>query len=258
MPVSELDRFVFDLRGFLVVPGVLDEGAVEAMRTRIDEWGLAQETEEERGKIEAIFDWGQAFLDLIDHPRTLPYVLDFVDEAARLDNAYAAFTIPGDTGIPLHAGVADGKAPWIPTSTTWYAVNDGQISSGLTKVCWALTDSPAGSGGFCCIPGSHTSRVRPPIGDDAEAAIEAGLAVEVPLMAGDAIVFTEALVHSWMPRRSHGNNRVLIYKYTPGYVRYFGREWLPEDLGKLSPSQRLLVEPPYVRDGDHEKRRSIG
>lgn len=255
--MSELDRFVFDLQGFLVVRGAVDATAVDAMRTRIEEWGLAPETEEERGKIEAIFDWGQPFLDLIDHPKTLPYILKFVDEMARLDNAYAAYTIPGDGGIPLHAGIADGKAPWIPTSTTWYAVNGQRISSGLTKVCFALNDSPTGAGGFCCIPGSHKSRFSPPIGDECEAAIKAGIAIEVPLMAGDAIVFTEALVHGWMPRRSHGNNGVLIYKFVPGYVRYFGREWLPADLGKLSPRQRLLVEPPYVRDADHEKRRPV-
>lgn len=256
MEVSELDKFLFDLRGYLVLRRVIDRDVAHAMGAKVDEWGLAQSSEEERGKIEAVFDWGQAFLDLIDHERTLPYLTEFVDPAPRLDNGYALFMIPGDRGLELHGGVADGKAPWIPTSTTWYAVDGARITSGLTKVLWVLNDSPAGSGGFCCIPGSHKGRFAPP-SDDCEAEVAAGRAVEMEVSAGDAIIHTEALVHGAMPWRGPGNRRVLVYKYVPGYVRYLGQDWLPDDLAKLTDRQRQLVQPPYVRDRDHAKRRPI-
>jgi ectoine hydroxylase-related dioxygenase (phytanoyl-CoA dioxygenase family) len=222
----------------------------------LDARGLAAATEEERGKVEAIFDWGQPFLDLIDHPRTLPFVTEFVDDSPRLDNAYAIYMIPGDRGLSLHGGVADGKTVRVPTSTTWYGVEGGRISSGLTKVCWALTDVPPGSGGFCCIPGSHKSSFPPP-SSDCRAEVDAGRAVEVTVSAGDAIVFTEALVHGSLDWTGSEPRRVLVYKYTPGYVRYFGREWLEGALGKLTDKQRALVEPPYVRDTNHEKRQLI-
>lgn len=256
MPVSDVDRFLFDLRGYLVVRDVLDPDAVAALSDPVEEWGSAQKTEEERGKIEALFDWGQGFVDLIDHELTLPYITEFVDEGARLDNAYAIYMVDGDHGLPLHGGVADGKAPWIPTSTTWYGVDQQRITSGLTKVCWALTDLTGDIGGFCCIPGSHRGRFAPP-GLVCEEAIRDGYAEAVELRAGDAIVFTEALVHGWRPWTKPSSCQVLIYKYVPGYARYLGQEWLPDELTKLTPRQQLLVQPPYVRDHEHVKRRPI-
>jgi ectoine hydroxylase-related dioxygenase (phytanoyl-CoA dioxygenase family) len=256
MGLTDAERFVFDLRGFIVLRQVLDADVVHEMCELLDARGLATATEEERGKIEAIFDWGQPFLDLIDHPRTLPFVTELVDEAPRLDNAYAVYMIPGDHGLPLHAGVADGKTTRVPTTTTWYGVEGGRISSGLTKVCWALSDVPPGSGGFCVVPGSHKASFPPP-SHDTRAEVEAGHAVEVTVSAGDAIVFTEALVHGSLDWTGPGPRRVLVYKYTPGYVRYFGQEWLDGTLDKLTDRQRALVAPPYVRDERHEKRQPI-
>lgn len=66
------------------------------------------------------------FRDLIDHPRTLPFVTELVDPTPRLDNAYAIYMVPGDHGLPLHGGIADGKAPWVPTTTTWYGWSTGR------------------------------------------------------------------------------------------------------------------------------------
>lgn len=256
MSVSDVDKFLFDLRGFLVLRGVLDPESVRFMREAMDEWGVAQPDEEARGKIEAVFGWGQPFLDLIDHERVMPYLTEFVDAAPRLDNAYAIFMAPGDSGLPLHGGIADGKAPWIATSPVWYGVEGARITSGLTKVCWALSDVEPGSGGFCCIPGSHKGRFAPP-SDSCADEVAAGRAVEISVKAGDAIIFTEALVHGSLKWNGPDYRRVLVYKYVPGYVRYLGQEWLKDDLSSLTERQRLVVAPPYVRDEKHEKRRPL-
>ena len=256
MTVTPADRFEFDLRGYLVVRGALHPQQVQSMSRVLDARGLDTATEEERGKIESIFDYGQPFLDLIDHPRTLPYVTEFVDPAARLDNAYAIYMMPGDHGLALHGGVADGKVPWVPTSTTWYCALADRISAGQLKVCWALSDVPAGSGGFCCIPGSHKSTFPPP-SHDCRAEVEAGRAVEVTVAAGDAIIFTEALVHGSLDWSGPGPRRVLVYKYMPGYVRYFGGDWVGTVREKLTERQQALVAPPFMRDVDHQRRSPI-
>ena len=52
-----------------------------------------------------------------------------------------------------------------------------------------LVDHPAGAGGFTCIPGSHEAAFPVP------ERLEVDLAVEVPLRAGDLVVFAEALTH---------------------------------------------------------------
>lgn len=77
------------------------------------------------------------------------------------------------------------------------------------------------------------------------------------MSAGDAIVHTEALVHGHLDWPGPGPRRLLVYKWVPGFVRYFGQEWLEGSLEQLTDRQRALVEPPYVRDAKHEKRQPI-
>jgi hypothetical protein len=133
----------------------------------------------------------------------LPYLTEWVDPRVRIDHAYGLVYLPGED-VPLHGD--DNVA----TGVVWYRVERGRISSGLTVVSWALTDCPVGSEGFRCVPGSHKASFDRP----ADGSVEE-LAVEVPVRAGDVIIFTEALVHGgcW---RGAGSRRALFYKYAPG------------------------------------------
>src|SRR5262249_61790681 len=68
--------------------------------------------------------------------------------------------------------------------TGWYHVHRGRITSGLTGVEWALTDVPAGSGGFCCLPGS------PKANFELEFSELTDCAQDIPVSAGARILFT--------------------------------------------------------------------
>src|SRR5262249_42694967 len=70
--------------------------------------------------------------------------------------------------------------------TGWYHVHRGRITSGLTGVEWALTDVPAGSGGFCCLPGSHKANF------ELEFSELADCAEDIPVSAGGGMVFSPA------------------------------------------------------------------
>ena len=71
----------------------------------------------------------------------------------------------------------------------YYRVDAGRIRTGLVAAQWVLVDHPPDAGGFVCIPGSHRSSFTLPATFDRE------LAVEVPMAAGDVVVFSEALTH---------------------------------------------------------------
>ena len=64
-----------------------------------------------------------------------------------------------------------------------------------------LTDAPAGVGGFGCVPGSHKTNFSSHSIPDAIRSFEqaAPYVEQVTSQAGDAILFTEALIHGTMP-----------------------------------------------------------
>ena len=121
-------------------------------------------------------------------------------------------------------------------------------TSGLTGIEWALTDVPAGSGGFRCIAGSHKANFDLPfevLEDEAE---------NIPVSAGDVVIFTEALTHGsrWLGPASR---RVLIYKYCPGSIAWLSDVWDDDSRAVLTERQRQMTVPPFVFDSDRQHKR---
>ena len=85
------------------------------------------------------------------------------------------------------------------------------------------------------------------------------LAHEVPLAAGDLVVFTEALTHGTLPWQGRGDRRTLLYKYSPGSSTWAeDQRWPPAaarpahrpsavaaaaTVGGLPPTRRLTPRP---------------
>jgi hypothetical protein len=175
-----------------------------------------------------------AFVALLDHPAVLPVVAELCGPGVRLDHAYGIVMDTGQRGLDLHGG----GTPFDPAQ--FYAVDRAGIACGLVAVQWALVDHRPGDGGFCCIPGSHKAAFERPAGAE-------GLVVEVPLAAGDVVLFTEALTHATLPWRAPWQRRTLLYKYSPGSSSWARDERYDDALRPmLSERQRLLLEPPYV------------
>ena len=91
------------------------------------------------------------------------------------------------------------------------------------------------------MPGSHKAGFARPERPDSR------LAVEVPLAAGDLVVFTEALTHGTLTWRGPGIRRTLLYKYSPGSSTWAEDQRWPAALREqLTERQRLLLQPPSV------------
>jgi ectoine hydroxylase-related dioxygenase (phytanoyl-CoA dioxygenase family) len=113
----------------------------------------------------------------------------------------------------------------------------------LVAVQWALVDHNPGRGGFLCVPGSHKANFPRP------AEVAAGMAVEVPMKAGDVVIFTEALTHGTSTWQGPRQRRTLLYKYSPGNSAWSHEVWPAELLNSCTSRQRLLLQPPSV--GNH-------
>ena len=199
------ERYRFDLQGYVVRRGVLSPGEVEALNVAVDLLHTPEPGDDIMSqRFVGHLTTARRFRDLLDHDGVLDIVVELCGPNVRLDHAYGIIMRPGTAGLGLHGG----GHPFDPAQ--YYTVDSGNLRSGLVAVQWALVDHVAGRGGFLCVPGSHKANFPLPNPYDP------ALAVEVPLRAGDVVVFTEALTHGTAAWQGPQQRRTLLYKYSPG------------------------------------------
>jgi len=235
-PMSDAERYAFDLQGFLVGRGALSGGEVRTLRRAVDRLGTVRPGDTVGSqRFSGHLAHDQSFRDLLDHPAVLDVVLELCGPTVRLDHAYGIAMASGTGGLGLHGG----GTPHDPAQ--YHRVEGGRIFSGLVAVQWALVDHRVGDGGFGCVPGSHKANF--PLPRD----LDRRLVAEVPMAAGDVVIFTEALTHCTLPWRGRGNRLTLLNKYSPGHLAW-GPDY--EDLQSLAPllteRQRRLLQKPAV------------
>jgi Phytanoyl-CoA dioxygenase (PhyH) len=236
--VGPLERYLFDVQGYLLLEGVLDPATVTRLRQQIDRRGLPPAAEsiasQRFGLAGEMFGWDPAFCDLIDHPAAVAVLDAFIGPYVRLDHAYGITMAPGTSGLGLH-GPAQ---PFDPGQ--FYVHRMGHARSGLLTLSWALIDSRPGEGGFGCIPGSH--KAAEPLPAEAE-----WLVTEVPQPAGSLLVFTEALFHqtiTWMAAETRWS---LLFKYGPGSTAYDPNPAAPpEVVARMTEHRQRFFQRPSI------------
>jgi Phytanoyl-CoA dioxygenase (PhyH) len=235
-PLTDGERYEFDVRGYLVRRGALSANEVRMLRLAVVELALERPGETlQSQRFSGHLRRDQSFRDLLDHPAVLEPLVELCGPTLRLDHAYGITMAPGSAGLGLHGGAT----PHDPSQT--YAVRGGRMYNGLVAAQWALVDHRRGDGGFGCIPGSHKAEfVLPPQTDPA-------LVAEVTMAAGDVVFFTEALTHCTIPWRGPIDRLTLLYKYAPGHMAWSADD---NDAAQLAPlltdRQRRLLQRPAV------------
>lgn len=230
------EKFLVDLEGYLVIKEVLTPDEVAEMNEIIDRGNR-------QGRPSR---WGEPFKKLIDHPKILPYLIELIGPTVRLDHDYPIFMKAGDQRGGLHGG-EDGGRPGGDEGDHWYKYRDGVLRNGLCVITYFLTDANPGDGGFGCIPGSHKSNFTTSIPPEVRRYERIPHYVVQPAAkAGDALFFTEALVHGTMPWRAKHERRALLYKYSPGHSAWSGDYYNLDDYGELTERQRRLLLPPSI------------
>ncbi len=234
-PMTDAERFRFDLHGFLVRRAALSPGDVAALNAAVDVLDVPRPGPDLASqRFSGFLPIARRFRDLIDHPAVLEIVRETCGPHVRLDHVYGIVMERHTAGLGLHGG----GTPFDPAQH--YRADAGRIRTGLMAAQWALVDHPPGGGGFVCVPGSHKSAFPLPSTFDRE------LAVQIPLAAGDVVVFTEALTHGTLPWQGTEQRRTLLYKYSPGNSAYSNVQWPAELVAACTDRQRLLLQPPSV------------
>jgi hypothetical protein len=240
--MTEFERYLFDLQGFLIIENALNSEQINALQTHLDQQIALQDTRDQPFlRWDSLLPWGQPFRDLIDNQAIAPYLLELLGDKFRLDHDYVHIIRQGNG--PIGANLHGGGTPYDPCQ--YYLFNNGRMYNGLTAVAYELNDVHPGDGGFGCIPGSHKSNL--PLPDQWHNLEFPAVCVQaVTVKAGSAIIFTEALSHGTLPWRGAGDRRTLFYKYSPypsAWARYF---YNTDDYPDLTPSQRQILSQPGV------------
>jgi ectoine hydroxylase-related dioxygenase (phytanoyl-CoA dioxygenase family) len=242
--VTEEEKFVADLNGYLVIKNVLSEDEIAEMNETVDRLMEGDEATR-RGRGRPCM-WGEPFMRLIDHPKVTPYIETLLGPWFRLDHDYSIFMKQGAGGGGLHGG-EDGGRPGGGEGDHWYRYRDGVMRNGLSVFTFFLTPARAGDGGFACVPGSHKSNFLSAIPRDVRSFERAAAYVTQPeVEAGDVLFFTEALVHGTMPWTAEHERRALLFKYSPGHSAWSGNFYDLNEFDNLTEQQRRVLSPPSI------------
>ena len=245
MALSNEQKFMFDLEGYLVLPGVLTAGECDALSELADQaWPRSAEDGAFR-RTEQISLWGDLTRNLMDHPKVLPVLAELIGSRLRIDHDYSIFMQPGAPGQLIHGG------PRRIETDHWYYYSDGVIRNGLTVATFALTEAQEGDGGFVCIPGSHKTNFMHEVPEAVRRHEEIPHYVRNPPLArGDVLIFTEALIHGTRAWQGEGERRALLYKYSPPHSSWMKKPYDLADYPDATTQQRRLMAPPSVEDHD--------
>ncbi len=238
-------RYLFDLNGYLVVPGALAPDQVARLDAVMDEHISAEVgADETTHRFGGVLDWGPEVRALIDHAPMLPILESLLGPGFRLDHDYADLIRrgKGPIGTKLHGGAV----PFDPGQ--WYTFVEGVPRSGLVVVAYNLRDVGPGDGGFGCVPGSHKANLPfPEAWKELEGDTPPDLVRAVTGPAGTAIVFTEAMTHGTLPWRGAGERRTLFFKYDPAPIAFSAATYDRARWPDLTPRQRAILEGPNAR-----------
>lgn len=244
--MTESERYLFDLQGFLVVEDALSADQVDELNRTLDEHIAAElPADKATHRFGKLLRWGAAYQNLLANDRITPYLKELVGDGFRLDHDYLDVIRhgKGPIGTTLHGG----SYPFDPSQ--YYHFRDGKFYNGLTVVAYNLKDVNPGDGGFGCVPGSHKSNLPFP-GEwrDLDTLHPCVQAVTGP--AGSAILFTEALTHGTLPWKGAGERRTAFFKYCPRPLAWARRYYDATDVEGLSEEQQRVARGPgiYPRD----------
>lgn len=261
---TELETYLYDLRGYLVVENVLTPDQVARLNAILDEsLNDLPETADRLSDQEprSLYDnyrfgmaggsypsgpgflaFGNEFCELIDHPKTMQVMRMQLGDCFRLDRIFGMRMKKGMPSGRLHSdyGASEPFTRAIPGQP--YVQPGFQALHGFGVAAFNLTDCGPETGGLCCIPGSHNSHIKLPrtIRDGTYSDV-----VEVPRApAGSVTFFSEATTHGTTEWRADHERRSLLYKYCASQLTWSRtRVTAPVGIELTAPQRRLLEEP---------------
>ncbi len=238
--LTQEQKYLFDTRGWLLMPGVLMQEEIDAMR----EFALRLQQEPEALPEHHRCAVAGPLEKLADHPVVVGFLNEFLafphlSSASCYGYRMESAALRYRTSAPEQQGAfsphnGSGMFRFAHDSHHYQCI-PGKAFSGLTRVVWELTPVHKGMGGTLLATGSHKAAYASPEStENPDSAVWE--TYECP--AGSVLFFTEALAHSTAPWTNEANPRVSIFNL----YNSVGSRW-----GTWNPPAELVQEMPPMR-----------
>ena len=151
IPMTDEQKFFFDLRGWILLPSVLSAAEIEEMKAEV--YAGAKRSYE------------GALQNLLDHPAIVGILNEILSEAPfvrddcygfRCEGSFTTVRPPGwDKSERRDNGMPHVVRPPQQANAMRYQVAGNKIFAGLTRVVWELEEVVAGHGATSFLSGSH-------------------------------------------------------------------------------------------------------
>ncbi|MCZ6619550.1 MAG: phytanoyl-CoA dioxygenase family protein [Gammaproteobacteria bacterium] len=261
---TEMNRYLYDLQGYLVIENVLTSTEVAGLNAAIDaqidpiptDWrDTANNNKLGMYKIyrfgmaggsypsgPGFLVWGELFCRLIDHPAVMDIMRFQLGDCFRLDRIFGMRMAKGMPSGMLHSDYG-ASAPFTHAERGRYFPQPvHQALHGFGVAAFNLTDSGPETGGLRVIPGSHHSHFKLPKKVRRDEHTDIVACPEAP--AGSVTLFSEATTHGTAAWTASHERRSLLYKYCASNLTWSRtRVTAPEDVDLRTRQRRLLEEP---------------
>jgi len=245
--MTDEQRYLFDVRGYLHLKGALNTGEVRAARAAAERYmhtpfeqmppGFAIE-----GRLHKHgFAFAPELQALTLHPSFWPIVRELTNDKPRLVSGTLQVSRCDllDEATRLHCAREDWG--W---ESSRFECRDGRIFTDHIVVFPYLTDVRPGDGGVVVLPGSHKAHFARPEhlfnGGNLDSGILPEGLVNLTPDAGDVLIISESLTHGALPWKPADRQRIiLVLRYRPQTVAAAA---LPDEIvDRLLPEVRELV-----------------
>ena len=245
--MSKYEKFLFDLKGFFVIPSVLTQTEIQTVRAHLEAYTNNPDSLPEHHRAPMA---GPAEF-LIDHPRVMGILQEVIDpnpERLRLESVFVSRRSAADANDPWGPHV--GGTNLYPSFS--YGFHNGRIYGGMMRIVWELNEVVEGRGGTCLVPGSHKANMAsahdgtwPEEADDPNS----GVWETYGCPAGSLVVFSEGVRHtaSAWTHSDHPRKAILI-AYNHVTVRHHEPKpcMNPTVIGGLTPERQGFFRDVWV------------
>lgn len=263
--IDEKEFYFWDLNGYLVVRGLMDEQWLAEANEAVDKFqdrivvgselagGSVSQAGTGRPLLSGLLDlpdhYNKPFRKMIAHPEVIQRMNWMGGNGYRCGGATVFCAVEGTSGHSLH----DGNEPMSPSRG--YDFKNGRSYAETVTITWQLRDVEPGLGGFACVPGSHKTQYSVPRGirtcDDTM-----GLVVQPVMKAGDVLFFMDGgCTHGALAWKNPIPRRGILIKYQSKNVNWGGGVVDPQDrwgdmVEDMTEEQFTVMRGPE-RDGRH-------
>ena len=241
-PTQE-QKYLFDMRGWLLVPGVLSGDELAEMQ----EFGYRLRHEPESIPEHERSPLGGPMQRLADHPHVVGFLNEFLAHPAlssqecygfRMESCSLFYRTAGDGNFGPHNG--NGMLRF-PGDSHLYRCIPGKAHSGLTRIVWELNPVKYRQGGTLFITASHKAVYTAP---DTIQSPDSPIWDTYECPPGSLLFFTEALTHSTHQWTNTDNDRLAIFScYNTVNSKWHDWDPPPKLLAEMPAKRQTLFRP---------------